>query len=203
MLPLVVADRDDVGLVQQDVPGHQDRVREEPRRDEVAALALLLELGHPAQLAVARDGREQPRRLRVRGHVALAERRRAGRVEPRREQERRQVERAAAEVLRVVLDGDRVQVDDAEEAVPALLGGRVLAEAADQVAEMLGARGLDAGEDPHPVDSPRSQGRKKRPRARPWKTDEAADAALRARVPASPAGPHPTPVRDGHHRVTF
>jgi hypothetical protein len=42
-----------------------------------------------------------------------------------------------------------VQVDDAEEAVAPLLGRRVLAEAPDQVAEMLVAGGLDAGEDPH------------------------------------------------------
>src|SRR5581483_5285907 len=111
--------------------------------------ALLLELGHPAELSVARDGREQPGGLGVRGHVALAERRRTVRIETGREQERREVERSAAEVLGVVVDGDRVQVDDAEEAVAALLRGGVLAEAADQVAEVLGARRLDAGKDPH------------------------------------------------------
>ena len=37
MLALVVADRDEIGLVEQDVARHQDRVREEPGRDELAA----------------------------------------------------------------------------------------------------------------------------------------------------------------------
>jgi hypothetical protein len=35
MLPLVLADRDDVRLVQQDVARHQDRIREQGGRHEV------------------------------------------------------------------------------------------------------------------------------------------------------------------------
>ena len=73
VLPLVVADRDDVGLVEQDVAGHQHRIREERGRDELVPVGLVLELRHPAQLAVARDRAEQPRRLGVRGDVALRE----------------------------------------------------------------------------------------------------------------------------------
>ena len=110
---------------------------------------LVLELRHPVQLAEARHGAQQPSRLGVRGDVALREDGRALGVEPGREQHRREVERLLAEVVRVVLDADRVQVDDAEEALAALLRRGVLAEAADQVAEVLVARGLDAGEDAH------------------------------------------------------
>ena len=121
MLPLVVADRHEVGLVEQDVARHQDRVGEEPGRDELLALALVLELRHPAELPVARDRREEPRRLRVRRHVALREHRRPLRVEPGREEQRRQVERPLAQVGRVVVDGDRVEVDDAEERLAARL----------------------------------------------------------------------------------
>ena len=84
--------------------------------------------------------------------MALGEDRRALRVEPGRKEQRGEVERALAQVGRVVVDRDRVQVDDAEER-PArsapVLGRRVLAEAARLVAEVLRARGLDAGEDPH------------------------------------------------------
>ena len=149
VLALVVADRDDVGLVEQDVPGHQHRVREEAGGDELAPVRLVLELRHPAELAEARDRAEQPGRLRVRGHVALREDGRAARVEPRREQHRGKVERPLVEVGDVVLDRDRVQVDDAEEALAELLRRRVLAEAADQVAEVLVAGGLDAGEHAH------------------------------------------------------
>ena len=117
MLPLVVADRDDVGLVEQDVARHQDRVGEEAGGDELLALALLLELRHAAELPEPGDGREQPSRLGVRGHVALQEERAAVGVEPDREEQRRQVERAVVQVARVVVDRDRVQVDDAEEGV--------------------------------------------------------------------------------------
>ena len=46
VLALVVADRDDVGLVQEDVAGHQHRVREEPGRDELLVGGLVLELRH-------------------------------------------------------------------------------------------------------------------------------------------------------------
>src|SRR5207245_3080654 len=112
-------------------------------------VALLLELRHAAELPVARHSREQPGRLGVRGDVALRKDRRALRIEAGRDQHREQVVRRAPQRLRVVLDGDRVQVDDAEEGLALLLRRRVLAEAAGVVADVLCARGLDAGEDPH------------------------------------------------------
>ena len=99
MLALVVADRDDVGLVEQDVAGHQHRVGEEAGRDELLAFALLLELGHAAELPEPGDGREQPRRLGVRRDVALQEERAAVRVEPDRVEQRGEVERAVVQVL--------------------------------------------------------------------------------------------------------
>ena len=118
-----------------------------PDGDELALVRLLLELRHPAELPVARDGREQPARLGVRRDLALREDGRPLRVEPGRDQHREQVERALAEVLRVVLHRDRVEVDDAEVRLAELLRLRVLAEPADVVAEGLVARRLDARED--------------------------------------------------------
>ena len=151
VLALVVADRDEIGLVEQDVAGHQDRVREEAGRDELAPLRLVLELRHPAELAVARDRGEQPGRLGVRRHVALAEDGRALGVEAGREEHRGEIERRLAQLRRLVVDRDRVQVDDAEERVAGLLRRRVLAEAAAVVAERLAAGRLDAGEDAGPL----------------------------------------------------
>src|SRR5581483_8884414 len=148
-----VADRDELGLVEQDVARHQHRIGEEAGRDEVLALSLLLELGHPVELSEARDRRQQPGRLGVRGHVALQEERAPLGVEADRIEERRQVERAVVQVAGVVLDGDRVQVDDAEERLARVLvlGRDVLAHRADVVAELLRPGGLDAGEDAHGV----------------------------------------------------
>jgi hypothetical protein len=146
VLPLVVPDRDDVGLVQEDVARHQHGIVEESRRDELLLVGLLLELRHTAQLAEARHGAEQPRRLGMRQHVALGEDRRAVRVEPHREQQRRHGEGRLAQGVGLVVGGDRVQVDDAEEPVALFLGADVLAEAAAVVPERLVARGADAGE---------------------------------------------------------
>jgi hypothetical protein len=149
VLLLVVSDRDQIGLVEQDVSGHQYRVGEEASGDEVVLLRLLLELGHPAQLAVARDRAQQPSGLGVRGDMALDEDGRAVRVDSSCEQHCSEVERRVAQLVRVVGDRDRVQVDDAEEGFALLLRGRVLAEAARVVAELLRAGGLDAAEDAH------------------------------------------------------
>jgi hypothetical protein len=81
--------------------------------------------------------------------VALREDGRARRVEAGREEQRRQVERPLAQVVRRVVDGDRVEVDDAEEGVAELLCRGVLAKAAGVVPDVLRARRLDAREDPH------------------------------------------------------
>ena len=127
MLALVVADRNLVGLVEEDVAGHQSRVREHAGADEILLLPPVLELGHPAQLTEARGRAEQPSRLRMRGDVTLDEDGRAVGVEARCEHGRK-VERALAEIVGVVRDRDRVEVDDAEERLARSRGG-VLPEA--------------------------------------------------------------------------
>src|SRR5205823_12857191 len=105
--------------------------------DEVLPFALLLELGHPAELAEARDRAEQPRGLGVRGHVALDEDRRAVGVEPDGEEHRGEVERRFAQVVRLKRRRDRVQVDAAEERLALLLAQDELAEGAAVIAERL------------------------------------------------------------------
>src|SRR5262249_46241408 len=93
-------------------------------------------------------------RLGVRGDVALDEDGRAVGVEAGREEHRGQVERRGAEVVGVVADGDRVEVDEAEEGLVRLrLRRRVLPKAPAVVAEVLRACRWDAAEDAHGRDS--------------------------------------------------
>jgi hypothetical protein len=82
--------------------------------------------------------------------VALAEQDRALGIQAGGDEEREQVVGARPKLDRVELDRDRVQVDDAvDRRVTALLAGEIAEEPADVVAQVLGARGLDSGEDDH------------------------------------------------------
>ena len=101
------------------------------------------------EVAVGGDRAEQPGELGVLDHVALAEEDAARRIEAGREQDRRGVVGALAQLHRVELDGDRVQVDDAVDGVAAVLPRDVLRDRADVVAEVLATGRLDAGEDAH------------------------------------------------------
>ena len=79
VLPLVLTDRHPLGLVQQDVGGHQHRIGEQGRQSGFGSPArrLVLELGHPAGLAEAGVGAQHPGQLGVFGHVRLDEDRRS------------------------------------------------------------------------------------------------------------------------------
>ena len=125
----------------------QDRVGEQAGAHRLLSLALLLELGHPAQLAERRRALEQPGELGVLGDVALHEDRadRPGRARRRRATTpSRGCGRAAR---RVVSSGEGVQVDDAEERVRLVLVRHPLAEGAEVVADVRRTGGLNARED--------------------------------------------------------
>ena len=159
VLALVFADRYLVGSVAEHVGGLEHRIEEQPAGDQVAlGPRLLLELGHPVELTERRDAREQPAQLGVLLHVALSEEDAALGVEPGGEQDRRRVVHGLAERLGLVGDGDRVKVDDAVDRLAAVLPGDVLGDRADVVAEVLTARRLDAGEDPHGLGSVAGRG---------------------------------------------
>src|SRR4030095_5787745 len=70
------------------------------------------------------------------------------RIEPGRDQDRHGVVDLPTKGRRVVLHRDRVQIDQAIDAVPTLLALDVLTPPADEVAEVLAARRLDPREDP-------------------------------------------------------
>jgi len=153
VLPLVLAHRYLVGLVQENVGGLQDRVGEQADRGLLLALPgrLVLELGHPARLAEAGHAGQDPGQFGVLGHVALHEQRAPVRVEPGPEQLGGGHPGPAGQQGGVLRHGDRVQVDHAVEGVVAVLQGHPLAQRAEVVAEVEGVGGgLDAGQDAKP-----------------------------------------------------
>jgi hypothetical protein len=110
-----------VGVVEEDVRGHQHRVVEEADAHRLLARALVLELGHAPQLAEGGDVVEQPGEHAVLGDVALHEERAPARIEPGRHQERGDLPGAGGELGRVPRHRERMEVDDAEQGVVAVL----------------------------------------------------------------------------------
>ena len=145
---LVLADGHERGLVDDDVGGLQDRVREQPVVDVVGlVLALLLVRRGALQPAHRGDRHEQPGELRVLGPVALDEQRAALRVEPEGEQRGGHLAGLATQQVGVVQARQGVVVDDAVDRLVLPLELDVVADRAQVVADVRGARRLDAGED--------------------------------------------------------
>ncbi len=169
VLALVVADRDFLGVVQQDVGGHEHRIVEQADAHEtlralVDLVALLLELRHTAQLAERRDAVQQPRQLGVRSYVALQEQQAAVAAEAGCHHHRGHVPGEGGQLRWVVGGRERVEVDHAEDRIVVSgcirPGRRLLVGPAPYRAEVVAERhlagGLDARKDPrHGVDDTR------------------------------------------------
>jgi len=123
VLALVVADRDLIGVVEQDVGGLQSGVGEEPAADEVllAFGRLVLELCHPRQLAKTDGALHDPAQLVVLGHMALDEHSCDFWVEAHCEEHGGQLNRSLTDDPWFVGHGERMQVDDAVERIVAML----------------------------------------------------------------------------------
>jgi hypothetical protein len=104
---------------------------------------------HALQPPELGEAGEHPGQLGVLVHVALAEENAASGVQASGEQDGGGVVKALAQLGWLVGDGGRVQVDDAEDAIAALLAGDVLGDGPDVVAQVLAPGWLYAGEDPH------------------------------------------------------
>ncbi len=149
MLLLVLAHRHMGGAVGQDVGGHEHRVGVEPDAGGLAVLAgLVLELGHAVEPAQPRDAIEDPGELGMGRHLALVEHDRARRVDAGGEERGGDLSDLRLQLGRVLPQGDRVQVDDAVEALRlARLHLHEPLHGAEIIAEMQVPGRLDAGED--------------------------------------------------------
>ncbi len=138
VLALVVADRNDLGVVQQDVGRHEHRIGEQADRGRLRSLLgrLVLELGHARGFAEAGDRVEDPGELCVGGNVGLHVERRLRRVDAGGDVLRGGAPRLLAKGMRILRNGDRVQVDDREERVVVALQVFPLEEGADVVADL-------------------------------------------------------------------
>ncbi len=136
VLALIVADGDQLGVVEEDVGRHQHGVGEHPGLDRLLARALLLELGHAAQLAHRGRALEQPRELLMGGHVALDEQGAPLGIETRCEQQAGGVDRLSSKLGGLDGSCQCVEIDHAVEGIGAVLLGHPLAHRTEVVAEM-------------------------------------------------------------------
>ncbi len=148
VLLLVLPDRHVRRAIGQNVGRHQVRIGIETDGCVLAVLAgLLLELRHAVEPAETRDAVEDPCQLRMRGHLALIEQDALLWVEARRDVGGRNPPDRVLQLLGILPDRDRVQIDDAVDALMRLLHLDPLQHGAEIVAEMQAARGLHARED--------------------------------------------------------
>ena len=147
MLALILADGDVVGLIQQDIRRHEAGIGEQAAVYVVGVLgALVLELGHAAQLAEHGVAVEDPAQLRVLVDVALDEQGVLLRIEAAGDILCKLLERAAAQLRGILPHGEGVQVGHEVVAVK-LIGPRApVLDRAQIVAQMQVAGGLDARE---------------------------------------------------------
>ena len=111
VLLLVAAHGDEVGLVQQNIGGHQGGIGEQTAVDVVGILGgFVLELGHAGQFAEHGIAVQHPAQLRVGGDVGLDEQRILLGVQSAGDILGQLLQRAAAQLDGVLPHGDRVHV---------------------------------------------------------------------------------------------
>ena len=149
VLFLVLAHRHVGGAIDQNIGRHQRRIGVETDRGILAVLAgLLLELGHPVEPAESGDAIEDPGELGVLGHLALVEDDVFCRIDAAGDEGRGDFARGVRQLGRILPHRDRVQVDDAIDAVVAVLQLDEALDGAEIIAEMQVAGRLHAGKHP-------------------------------------------------------
>ena len=149
---LVLADRHERRLVDDDVGRLEDRVGQQPVVDVVGLVGLLLLVRRgPLQPADRRDRAQEPGELGVLGPVALDEQRAAVRVQAQGEERGGHLEGACPQQHGIVAARQRVVVDDAVDRLVLPLERDVVPDRPEVVAEVDDARRLDAAEDARPL----------------------------------------------------
>ena len=145
MLLLVLADRHVGGAIDQNVGRHQRRIGVKTDGGVLAVLAgLLLELRHAIEPAEAGDAVEHPGELGVLGDLALVEHDVLLGIDPTGDEGRGHFANGLRQLRGILPHRDRVQIDDAIDAVVAVLQLDEALDGAEIVAEVQIAGGLHA-----------------------------------------------------------
>ena len=148
MLLLIFADRNQIGLIEQYIRGHQHRIIEEADEDVLFLLAgLIFELRHAFQLGHARDAVKQPRQLSVRGHIRLHKHGRNIRINANGKIDSRELTRFCGEHLRILRQRDGVKIYDTEKTLIVTLERHPITQSAEIISQMNVAGRLRAAED--------------------------------------------------------
>jgi hypothetical protein len=144
VLDLILADRNEVALVEQDVGGLQHRILEQTDVDVLRLrLGLVLELRHALEVAEAGDVGQNPAELGVLGDHRLQKQQRAIRIDAERDEVDHHLGDSLCHLLGVVVLRERVVVDDAEDAAVLVLQHDPVANCAEVVTEVQVTRWLD------------------------------------------------------------
>ncbi len=149
MLLLVLADRDMGRAIDKNIGGHQTRIGIKPDGGVLAVLArLLLELRHAVEPADARHAIEHPGELGMFGNLALVEHDMFFGIDAAGDEGGRDFPDARLQFLRLLRQRDRVQIDDAIDAIMGLLQLDEFGDRAEIISKMQIARRLHAGKNP-------------------------------------------------------
>jgi segregation and condensation protein A len=145
VLALILADRNVIGVVQEDVCGLQRRIGEEPAADEVllALGGLVFELGHTGELAVAHGALHNPAELIVFGYVALGEDGCHVGVEANSEEHRGGTQGRGTNLARLVSDRQGMEINDSVERIGTVLTRDPVTQRSEVVAKVQIAGGLN------------------------------------------------------------
>ena len=147
MLGLVSTYGHIVGLIEQDVPGHQSRIGEKTGVDVFGMFAgFILELGHAAKLAKLGAAAHKPAHFRMAPDMALDEDQTFFRVNAAGEQQGECLQGLLFALGRINMNGQGVQVSDEVIAVVLLLHLLPVLHSSEVVAQREDAGGLNARE---------------------------------------------------------
>src|ERR1017187_4297698 len=147
VLGLVFADRDNAGLVEQDVGGHEDRILKQAIADGFLFGGLNLVLGHALQPADRGDTGEHPGELGVGWDGGLYHDGAGLRVDTSGQIDGGDLPNLGAKLGGFLENGEGVQVDDAEDALVLVLDADPIFERAEVIPDVEIAGRLHAGED--------------------------------------------------------